>query len=128
MRTRPSARRVARLVAQWQASDETQAGFARRHGIPPWTFWYWCRKLRAADGVSPSGPAFVPVRVTEPDAASVVEIVLTSGDRVQVRPRGIGRVDRRHAARAPSAVLTLSPAVRNVQRGRNARFGLQFRF
>lgn len=86
MRTRPSARQMARLVARWQASDETQAGFARRHGIPPWTFWYWCRKLTAADEASPPTPAFVPVHVTEPTAAVAVEIVLTSGDRVQVRP------------------------------------------
>lgn len=85
MRTRSTATRMARLVAQWQATDDTQAGFARRHGIPPWTFWYWCRKLTAAEAVPPSPPAFVPVHVTEPDAAAVVEIVLTSGDRVHVR-------------------------------------------
>jgi transposase-like protein len=81
MRTRSTAAKMARLVARWRASAETQAGFARRHGIPPWTFWYWCRKLTA----SASAPMFVPVRVTEADAAPVLEIVLTSGDRVQVR-------------------------------------------
>jgi len=39
--------RMTRLVAQWRASGESGAGFARRHHIPAWTFWYWCRKLSA---------------------------------------------------------------------------------
>ncbi len=34
------AARMRRLVAQWRQSGESQAGFARRHGIPTWTFWY----------------------------------------------------------------------------------------
>jgi hypothetical protein len=73
---------MARLVAQWRQSEDSQAGFARRHGIPPWTFWYWCRKL----AVAPAPPdVFVPVRVSDADAAPVLEIVLTSGDRVHVR-------------------------------------------
>lgn len=85
MQTRLTAARMTRLVAQWQESDDTQASFARRHGIRPWTFWYWCRKLTASDAIAPSAPVFVPVHVTEPDAAAVLEVVLTSGDRVQVR-------------------------------------------
>ncbi len=84
MRTRLTAARMARLVAQWRESDDTQAGFARRHGIPPWTFWYWCRKLTASNGAAPAAPAFVPVRVTAAEGAPVLEIVLASGDRVQV--------------------------------------------
>ena len=39
--------RMTRLVAQWRASGESRASFARRHHIPAWTFWYWCRKLSA---------------------------------------------------------------------------------
>ena len=82
MRARFTATRMARLVAQWRQSEDSQAGFARRHGVPPWTFWYWCRKLAAP----PAPPdVFVPVRVTDGDAAPVLEIVLTSGDRVHVR-------------------------------------------
>lgn len=84
MRTRSTAARMARLVAQWRESEETEAGLARRHGIPPWTFWYWCRKLMAPSG-PPSDRMFVPVRVTEADATPVLEIVLSGGDRVQVR-------------------------------------------
>lgn len=83
MRTRASATKMARLVAQWRASDDTQANFARRHGIPPWTFWYWCRKLTPS--VAPAADAFVPVRIAEADAAPpVLEIVLSGGARVHV--------------------------------------------
>ena len=84
MRTRSTAARMARLVAQWRESEDTQAGFARRHGIPPWTFWYWCRKLTAPTASAPADHVFVPVRVTEADAAPALEIVLNGGDRVHV--------------------------------------------
>jgi hypothetical protein len=60
--------RLARLVAAWRRSNDSQASFARRHHIPTWTFWYWCRKLaREAASAAPTGaPAFVPVEVTPP--------------------------------------------------------------
>jgi hypothetical protein len=38
-----SAKRMARLVAQWRTSGEWGTNFARRHRIPTWTFWYWQR-------------------------------------------------------------------------------------
>ena len=79
--------RMTRLVAQWRASGESRASFARRHHIPAWTFWYWCRKLSVApivpDDTLPA--TFVPVRVAmEPDAP-VIEVVWTSGERLHVR-------------------------------------------
>ena len=77
---------MRRLVARWRASDESGASFARRHGVTPWTFWYWQRKLaeatfetRAADAVP-----LVPVQVVPDAAGDAVEIVLTTGDRVRV--------------------------------------------
>ena len=79
--------RMARLVAQWRRSGESQARFARRHHIPGWTFWYWCRKLSsqgpAEAGRAPAAP-FVPVRVTPDAEAGVVEVVLPAGERVRV--------------------------------------------
>lgn len=81
------AARMARLVAQWRRSGESAASFARRHGIPTWTFWYWRRKLAAGEppaSVAP-GPTFVPVHVARPDAEPVIEIVWTSGERLQIR-------------------------------------------
>lgn len=89
MKKRPSPRRMARLVAHWRESGQSQAGFARRHRIPTWTFWYWCHKLsndRAARAESPATSAFVPVHVTTDPAAPVVEIVLAGGAHVHVRP------------------------------------------
>src|SRR5713226_8134443 len=54
--------RMTRLVTRWRASGESGASFARRHHIPAWTFWYWCRKL-AVTSRTESGdaaPTFVP--------------------------------------------------------------------
>jgi transposase-like protein len=81
--------RMARLVAQWRTSGESRAGFARRHRIPAWTFWYWCRKLSVESGTESASPppaTFVPVRLAvEPDAA-VIEIVWSGGERLHIRP------------------------------------------
>ena len=79
--------RMTRLVSRWRSSDESQARFARRHHVAPWTFWYWCRKL-ASQGPAEAGRApaaqFVPVRVTPDAEAGVVEVVLPAGERVRV--------------------------------------------
>lgn len=56
--------RMARLVAQWRRSGQSQASFARRHQLRTWTFWYWCRKLSRqvpVDGDPPPTATFVPV-------------------------------------------------------------------
>jgi len=80
---------MARLVAQWRSSGESGARFARRHHVSAWTFWYWCRKLprdtaSEAGGIPPVA-RFVPVRVAADPDPSAIEVVLTSGERVQVR-------------------------------------------
>lgn len=78
--------RMARLVALWRDSNESQASFARHHHIPTWTFWYWCRKLaREAASAAPTGaPAFVPVDVVPASSAPVMEVVMRSGERLQI--------------------------------------------
>ena len=80
--------RMTRLVAQWRASGESRASFARRHHLPGWTFWYWCRKLSGeprTDVDDPPPATFVPVRLAvEPDGP-VIEIVWSGGERVHVR-------------------------------------------
>ena|SRR5437762_9690566 len=81
--------RMTRLVAQWRASGESRARFARRHHVPVWTFWYWCRKLSGPprDEADDSPLAtFVPVRVAVDPDAPVIEIVWTGGERLHVRP------------------------------------------
>ena len=89
MTSKRTPARMTRLVAQWRASGESRAGFARRHHLPAWTFWYWCRKLSAglpSESDNPQAATFVPVRMAvEPDAP-VIEVVLRGGERLQVRP------------------------------------------
>jgi len=82
-----TAARMTRLVAQWRASGEPQAQFARRHGVRPWTLWYWSRK---GGGSSPRTPrAFVPVQVVStPALSAAIEVVLVSGERLMI-PDGV---------------------------------------
>ena len=79
--------RMARLVAQWRVSGVSQAAFARQHRMPPWTFWYWCRKVTGAPTAPPKPPAptFVPVQVMADTAAPVLEITWREGAHLQVR-------------------------------------------
>ena len=92
MMTRPrTAVQMMRLVAQWRASGEPQARFARRHGVRPWTLWYWSRKRPAASrGPADNRPAFVPVQVIAepPRVAATIEVVLVSGERLLI-PDGV---------------------------------------
>jgi hypothetical protein len=77
---------MARLVAQWRTSGESGAGFARRHQIPAWTFWYWQRKLSGTSAAAAApAPAFVPVQVTAERVEPVITIVLSGGNRLEVR-------------------------------------------
>jgi hypothetical protein len=78
---------MARLIAQWRKSEESGARFARRHRIPTWTCWYWCRKLSAAAAAPalPTAPAFVPVQVAREADPPVIEVMLRGGERLQVR-------------------------------------------
>lgn len=84
--TKQTPARMKRLVAQWRRSGESQAGFARRHGIPTWTFWYWCRKVSPPVVAEPSvaTTTFVPVRVMPETEGGLVEVVLPAGERVRV--------------------------------------------
>jgi transposase-like protein len=80
---------MARLVAQWRVSGESRASFARRHHVPAWTFWYWCRKLSTEprdEGDATSSATFVPVRLAVDQDAPVIEIVWTGGERLRVQP------------------------------------------
>ncbi len=86
-----TAVRMTRLVAQWRASGEPQARFARRHGVRPWTLWYWSRKPAArSPRHAGAPPAFVPVQViAEPrPVAAPIEVVLVSGERLTI-PDGV---------------------------------------
>lgn len=91
MSRRQTPARMGRLVAQWHASGESGARFARRHGVPAWTLWYWRRKLQAQprtdadadDGRPPT--TFVPLCVAAEPDGPVIDVVWRSGERLQVR-------------------------------------------
>lgn len=89
MMTKQTPARMARLVARWRESGESQASFARRHHIPGWTFWYWCRKL--SDEAPPheagpsAAPTFVPLHMAGEPSAPVIEIVLSGGEHLHIR-------------------------------------------
>ena len=85
MAQRFTAARMARLVARWRESNESGAGFARRHGVRPWTFWYWSRTVSAARSAHPSPPTFVPMHVTPAVEMGRIEVVLVGGDRLHVQ-------------------------------------------
>jgi hypothetical protein len=86
MVTKPHPARMARLVARWRESGESQASFARRHRIPGWTFWYWCRKLSdEAPSIESTAPqTFVPVHMARDPSTPVIEIVLNCGARLHI--------------------------------------------
>lgn len=83
--------RMQQLVSRWRASGESGAAFARRHGVPAWTFWYWCRKLRAPRPAAPP-VTLAPVHIT--DDGAVVEITWPAGPRVHVRASASAEVER----------------------------------
>ncbi len=88
-----TAVRMTRLVAQWRASGEPQARFARRHGVRPWTLWYWSRKAPSATPTRTRRAAFVPVQVVPErpsPVAEAIEVVLVSGERLTI-PAGVSR-------------------------------------
>ncbi len=85
MAQRSTMARMARLVARWREGDESGASFARRHGVRPWTFWYWCRKVSAAPSARPAPPQFVPVQVAPPIETGLIEVVLAGGERLHIQ-------------------------------------------
>jgi hypothetical protein len=52
--------------------------------MSPWAFWYWQRKLSATSAPEPPPAPFVPVQVTVDDSP-VIELMFSSGERLQVR-------------------------------------------
>ena len=105
MQRQTQVAKMTALVRQWRVSGEPQARFARRHGVRPWTLWYWSQKVhRAAPRRATARPAFVPVAVV-PEAVRppmAIEVVLASGERLVV-PDGVGSTRLREVLAAVRA-------------------------
>lgn len=87
---RQTEERMTRLVRAWRTSGEPQARFARRHGVRPWTLWYWSQKVQRRPTRRSPSAAFVPVEVVAdtPRASAAIEVVLVTGERLVV-PEGV---------------------------------------
>jgi transposase-like protein len=101
---RQTEEKMTRLVRAWRASGEPQARFARRHGVRPWTLWYWSQKVGRTAPRRPTGPAFLPVQVVAdaPRAPLAIEVVLASGERLVV-PDGVASTRLREVLAAVRA-------------------------
>ena len=84
MKKKPTAARMVGLVARWSDSGESQASFARRHKIPTWTSWYWCRKL-SQERPATAPTTFVPVQMAADLKAPVIDVSLSGGERLPSR-------------------------------------------
>jgi hypothetical protein len=50
-------------IAQWQASDTSQAGYCKEHGIKPHIFSYYKKKFSSDSAVAKHSSQLVPVKL-----------------------------------------------------------------
>lgn len=92
------------LVEEWRQGSASQAEVARRHGLNPGTFSWWCARLggRAGKRRGPASPRLVPVKVVDaPRSAGArrFDVVLSQGLRVRV-PSGFEATELRRLVEA----------------------------
>jgi hypothetical protein len=72
-------------IAQWQASDLTQAAYCKEHGIKPHIFSYYKKKFcSASQAANPSGQ-LIPVKLVADDDASFGSNVSSSSGSGAIR-------------------------------------------
>jgi transposase-like protein len=108
------------MVGRWRRSGVTIRAFCAEHGLSEPSFYGWRREIARRD--EPIGersartgarsvrqakglPAFVPLRVTPPESAATLEVVVGAGHIVRVAP-GFDAATLRHLL----AVLAEAPA------------------
>jgi len=91
--SRPQSVDVPKLLAEFDASRQTPAAFARSRGLAPWRVYNALRRRKAitrpaAAGVDAARPALLPVRVVADSAgtraSSGLEIELAGGHRLRI--------------------------------------------
>jgi len=65
-------------IAQWQASDLTQAAYCKEHGIKPHIFSYYKKKFRSASQVANPSGQLIPVKLVANDEAALGSNVSSS--------------------------------------------------
>lgn len=71
------------VVRKWETSQESQAVFARRHGVSVSKLAYWTRRFRREESTT-LAPLHV-VGTLEPAAAGAIEVTLATGERLTIR-------------------------------------------
>lgn len=59
---------IQRHIAQWQASDLTQAAYCKEHGIKPHIFSYYKKKFSSDSEVTKQSGHLIPVKLVADDA------------------------------------------------------------
>lgn len=73
---RRSRQEWKQIVLEWQQSGLGKAQFARRHGLNPTTFGFWCWTLKADVAAAPPRLQLLPVQTVP--VAGCVEATLRS--------------------------------------------------
>jgi transposase-like protein len=83
--------KMLELARQWRESGASANAFAQEHGITTWTLYYGRQRAVRQERSTrrrrqPRRVRLAPVHVMPPatERASAIEIVLATGDRVQV--------------------------------------------
>jgi hypothetical protein len=66
-------------IAQWQASDLSQAAYCNKHGIKPHIFSYYKRKFSSDSEVAKQSSQLIPVKFVADDASLGSNISSSSG-------------------------------------------------
>jgi len=66
-------------IAQWRASDLTQAAYCKEHGIKPYIFSYYKKKFGPNSAVTKHASQLVPVKLVADDAPFVSNLSSSSG-------------------------------------------------
>src|SRR5688500_15961731 len=78
------ARRMKRLITEWESSGESAGRFAKRASVGVSTLWDWKRRLSESRALAPA-PSLVPLQVLgEAREVDRFELVLTDGRRLLI--------------------------------------------
>jgi len=69
-------------IAQWQASDLSQAAYCKEHGIKPHIFSYYKRKFSSDSEVAKQSSQLIPVKLVADDASLGLNLSSSSGSGV----------------------------------------------
>ena len=69
-------------IAQWQASNLSQAGYCKEHGIKPHIFSYYKKKFSSDSSLAKHASQLIPVKLVADDASPGSNLSSYSGSSV----------------------------------------------